>query len=179
MLTAGLTANPYTNNAFVGSNIRTFEFTFKMVAESKDESESIKKIENTFRKFLYPRKHPQSDMVLVYPPYWMIRFYSGVVEEGETVDYQTNKYMPRIKLCNLQSMNTTFNSAASSFHNEGQPVEVDLTLSFTESMAMTREDLYGRDGDAPVYDNLEYRDDVEKSNVFKAFGSSNKEEGGS
>ncbi len=44
MMTAGLTANPYSHNAFTGSNIRTFEFAFKMVAESRLESQVIKLI---------------------------------------------------------------------------------------------------------------------------------------
>ena len=170
MMTAGLTANPYTNNAFTGSTIRTFEFAFKMVAESEKESKLIKQIENIFRKFLYPRKHPKSDMVLVYPPYWEITFWKGKSGEKEEELVQ-NEYMPRIKLCNLVGMNTTFNASGNYFHRTGAPIEVDLSLSFTESMALTREDLYvtttGPES-VPSYDSPEYLKDAERSNVMKA-----------
>ena len=174
MMTAGLTANPYTSNAFTGTTIRTFEFAFKMVAESQDESDVIRNIENTFRKFLYPRKHPKSDMVLVYPPYWEITFWRGCNEDGEP-SLEKNPYMPMIKLCNLAGMNTTFNSSGNYFHRKGAPIEVDLSLSFTESMALTREDLYQTDSgpdSVPNYGDPEYLKDGEKTNVMKALSLS-------
>ena len=146
---SGLAANPYTNNAFQGSNMRTFEFNFKLIAESMDEAKEARNIENTFRKFLYPRKHPGSPMVLVYPPYWEITFWKTVDEE-----LVQNEYLPLIMLCNLETMNTTYNASGNAFHEDGSPTEVDMSLSFKESITLTREDLYG---DTPVdYDAVKY-----------------------
>jgi len=149
-MAAGLAANPYTNNAFQGSNMRTFEFNFKLIAESMDEAKEARNIENTFRKFLYPRKHPGSPMVLIYPPYWEITFWK---KDGKNL--VQNEYLPLIMLCNLETMNTTYNASGNAFHEDGSPTEVDMSLSFKESITLTREDLYGET--AIDYDAVEYK----------------------
>ena len=66
LMSAGISANPYTNTQFSGTNIRTFDFAFKMISENASEALTASQIENFFRKFLYPRKHQESDMVLVF-----------------------------------------------------------------------------------------------------------------
>ena len=73
MITGGV-AYTDTNVQFTGTNLRSFAFSFKMIAESPDESDAIKNIENTFRKFLYPKKLTSSDFLLEYPPLFKIEF---------------------------------------------------------------------------------------------------------
>lgn len=143
LISGGVAKNPYVNVAFQGTVLRSFNFTFKLVAESAKEMEQIRQIENTFRKFLYP-KLGESSFLLEYPPYWQIRFMKGASE---------NKFMPFIHLCYLQSMNSTYNATANSFHPDGGPVEIDVSLTFQESKGLTRGDLYD---DVDGYDNTEY-----------------------
>ena len=129
MITAGVAVNPYTNVQFTGTNLRSFAFNFKLVAESPDESDQIKNIENTFRKFLYPKKLNSSEFLLEYPPLFKIEF----------------SY--------LLNMTATFNSTTNLFHKTGAPVELELALTFQEAKALKREDLYG----APEeYNQAEY-----------------------
>ena len=118
-----------------------------MVAESRDEAEQVRLIENTFRKFLYP-KQQGTDYLLEYPPFFKIEFIrlSGV-------DAEPNKNMPIIHYSYLLNMNTTFNAGTNLYHTEGQPTEVDLSLTFQESKALIREDLYT---DVDAYDSAEY-----------------------
>lgn len=141
MMTAGLAANPYTSTQFAGTNLRTFEFTFKMIPESEDEAKVGMQIENTFRKFLYPRTHPESDLVLVYPPLWKIDFlylHEGIISK--------NPHLPLIHFCNLSNLSVTYNATGNSFHKDGSPTEIDMSLSFMETKVLTRGDLYQESG---------------------------------
>ena len=148
LMSAGIAANPYTNTQFSGTNLRTFEFTFKLIAESLAESDAAREIENTFRKFLYPRTHAESKMVLVYPPLWEITFLKGESH---------NPYMPRLHLCNMTALNVVYNTTGNSYHEDGSPTEMDISISFSESKTLTRDDLYGdTPADGPVYDNIDY-----------------------
>ena len=158
LMTAGIAANPYTNTQFTGTSLRTFEFTFKLISENKTESLIAKQIENTFRKFLYPRTHPKSQMVLVYPPLWDIGFYKDAEVEG-SMKAVRNKFMPRLHLCNMTSLNVVYNATGNSFHTDGSPTEMDISLGFQETKSLTRDDLYGKTADSgPDYGHSEKDD---------------------
>ena len=66
----GILFNPQTTLAFDGVELRTFDFAFKMVPESKEEAEDSRKIVNFFRKYLYPEKI--GVFALKYPPKFTI-----------------------------------------------------------------------------------------------------------
>ena len=133
-LAAGVATNPYTRTTFETVNIRTFNFSFKLVAESEDDAKTAKGIERSFRKFLYPKR--AGALALAYPPLFRIEFYSN----GEI-----NPYMPNIKPCYLTSLESTFNETANTFHKDGSPIEVNLSLGFQEERALLRDDLYEND----------------------------------
>lgn len=136
-VSAGVATNPYTRTAYESTNVRSFSFSFKLVAESFEESETAKGIERTFRKFLYPKR--AGSIALVYPPLFKIRFFS----EGKS-----NSYMPIIKPCYLTGLETTFNSSTVAMHKDsGAPVEVDISLTFQEERVLVRQDLYETDND--------------------------------
>ena len=127
----GIALNPNTAVQFDTVNLRTFEFTFKMVAESSEEAQQIFRIENLFRKALYPTRQ---GALLKYPPTFKIQFLHGD---------QINPYMPRIMESYLVGLNTVYNASSNMYHADGSPSEVDVTLSFQETELITREKLYG------------------------------------
>lgn len=133
-LAAGVATNPYTRTTFETVNIRTFSFNFKLVADDAKEAETAKAIERTFRKFLYPKR--AGALALSYPPLFRIEFHTL----GEI-----NPYMPNIKPCYLTSLESTFNETANTFHSDGSPIEVNLSLGFQEERALLRDDLYAND----------------------------------
>ena len=133
-LAAGVATNPYTRTTFETVNIRTFNFSFKLVAEDAKEAETAKAIERTFRKFLYPKR--AGALALSYPPLFRIEF--------RTLG-DINPYMPNIKPCYLTSLESTFNETANTFHADGSPIEVNLSLGFQEERALLRDDLYEND----------------------------------
>ena len=159
LITSGRAKNTHTNLQFDGVGMRSFTFAFKMVAESENESNAIRQIENTFRKFLYPTNEGGLGLVLKYPPYWKIQFFKA----GKN-GLNENPYLPYIDLCYLRNVSVVYNSSSNAFHPTGAPVELDLSLSFDEAQQNTREDLYSKNLD---YESAEYhweRGGLEASN---------------
>jgi hypothetical protein len=145
-LKKGIAANPYTRVAFEGTSVRTFEFNFKLIPESAEETERAKQIERTFRKFLYPEA--AGSIALAYPPLFNIKFY---------VKGDINPYMPTIKPAYLTSLTTTFNETANAvFRGTGAPIEISLALSFKEERQLVRQDLYETNTDVNERDSTEY-----------------------
>jgi hypothetical protein len=143
-LKSGLVVNPFTSVTFEGVNVRSFEFAFKLIPSSRNESKTAHKIENAFRKYMYPKSRGAG--ALEYPPTFRIEFMAGGLP---------NKYMPRIIDTYLTTMSTNYNATGNSFHtNDGvlgaAPTEIDISMTFQEVRAITRDDLYG--------DTLTYKD---------------------
>ena len=139
----GVAFNPQTSLAFDGVNLRTFSFAFTLVPESKEEAEDSRRIENFFRKYMYPEKKGQ--ISLVYPPKFKIQFFIGEKE---------NIYMPMLHDCYLAGVESTFNPDSNAFFVDGQPTAVSLTLNFSEVRMLTRHDVYkeSQSSDDPSYD---------------------------
>jgi hypothetical protein len=130
-LRGGIASNPYTETQYTGSGIRSFGFTFKLVSESSSEADTALAIEDFFRDNMYPEEAGASQ--LRYPNRFKIEFYNGA---------DKNKYMPLIKECYLLNLQTTYNSTTNAFHDNGQPVEIDIAVTFQEVKALTRGDLH-------------------------------------
>ena len=126
--------NPNTNTTFSGNAIRSFTFAFKMIAQSAEEAELIRKIHSKFRAFTYAdsRSDAQS-LLLAFPPTWTIRFLDGNGNE--------NKFIPKIFSCYLVSIESSFNSTTNMFHRDGAPLEVDISVSYQETRTLTRTDI--------------------------------------
>lgn len=157
-LKSGLVVNPYTTLNFDNISLRSFNFSFKLVPTSLEESRTIHKIENLFRKYMYPESAGAG--ALRYPPTFRIRFMTGAKE---------NKYLPRIIQCYLTSMQATANSSGNAFFandsfsaggvDGAPPTELDIALTFQEVRAILRDDLY-KEGDKDT-DRLQYSNDRE------------------
>ena len=127
----GVAFNPQTALAFEGVELRQFGFEFQLVPESKEEAEDARRIENFFRKYMYPEK--AGLFSLKYPPKFKIQFFIGEEE---------NKYMPMIHDCYLAGVSATMNPEGNSFFIDGQPTAITLGLEFQEAKQLTRSDLY-------------------------------------
>lgn len=125
-------ANPNTEVLFNGSNLRTFTLNFKMVADSEDESEEILKICNTFKSASMPSFGGASDLgisagsgqFLTIPNVVNVSFMSG---------NSLNKYLPQFKTCAITSVSVNYTADGTyAAYENGAPVAVELSLSFTE-----------------------------------------------
>jgi hypothetical protein len=122
--------NPNSNTTFSGNAIRSFTFSFKMVANSAEEAELVRKIHSKFRKFAYA---DAAGTFLTFPPTWTITFYNGMGEE--------NEFIPKIFSCYLVSVESTLNSTINMFHADGAPLEVDINISYQETRVLNRRDI--------------------------------------
>jgi hypothetical protein len=128
----GVALNPFTNLAFEGMSPRTFQFEFQFVSESKEEAETIKWIENWFRKNMYAET--AGVFSLKYPPMLRTQFWDGESE---------SEFLPMIMDSFITGLSVTYNDSNQMYHDDGAPVETNLSLSISESKTLTRNDLYG------------------------------------
>lgn len=136
--------NPHTNMLFDRVKVRTFAFSFQMIAANAQQSETIRNIIEFFRQNLYPETISPG-FINVFPPFWSIRFFYGGDE---------NKYIPNIHTCFLTDFSSTINDKANSFHKEGAPFSVSCNMTFTETKTYDKNTiLTGNDTDQMI-DNL-------------------------
>ena len=129
--------NPNTRAMFQGVPIREFSFAFKMIATSQSEAKEITDIIKLFRTELYPEAISIGTLPVgfKFPNLFKVQF---------MYNDRVNRNLPQPLMCYLRNVSTTYNQGSMVFHEDGQPTEVDLTLSFTEFRALTRQDIiYG------------------------------------
>ena len=138
-LTNRTIVNPNTRALFRGVNLREFTFQFKMIAESQQEAAIVQQIVKHFRQEMYPDTYPvnignnvSADLGFAFPNVFQITFkYKG----GD------NLRIPRIHFCYLRNVSTTVNPTGGTFRRDGQPNEIDLTLSFVEYRTLNKKDI--------------------------------------
>ena len=128
----GIAINPNTTMGFQNMNMRANTFQFKMVADSQKDSVLIKHIHEFFRVNLYAAAQADG-MLLTYPPKWKITFHKG--------DGALNPFIPQIYESFLVAVNSTFNASTFLTFADGAPIEVDVSLSFTETKTLNKGDI--------------------------------------
>lgn len=128
---SGVTTNPNTKTLFKAVNLRTFTFSFKMIASSSAEAREIDSIVNHFRREMYPDLIQIDNLPLGY-----------VFPKRFKIDITYNGYKVPIKFLesNLLSMNTTYNPSSMGYHEDGMPSEIDMTLTFGEPRTLSKSD---------------------------------------
>jgi hypothetical protein len=127
--------NPNTVTSFQNMNIRSFVFNFKLVAESQEESITIKQMQNFIRTYMYAAS-TSNGYILSYPAKWKIKFVLG----GST---RRNPFLPQIYESYLTNFQTTYNSSSHLTFADGAPTEVDVSMTFQETRVLTQNDIAG------------------------------------
>lgn len=129
--------NPNIRALFRGVGLREFTFQFKMIARSQLEAEVIRQIVQHFREQMYPGTFDidelgGADIGFKFPNVFQIQFnYNGA----------PNTNIPKIEYCYLRNVSTSINPTGGAFRRDGQPNEVDLTLSFVEYKTLSKKDI--------------------------------------
>ena len=129
--------NPNIRALFRGVGLREFTFQFKMIARSQLEAEVIRQIVQHFREEMYPGTFDidelgGADLGFKFPNVFQIQFnYKGA----------PNTNIPKIEFCYLRNVSTSINPTGGAFRRDGQPNEVDLTLSFVEYKTLNKKDI--------------------------------------
>lgn len=145
-LQTGVTTNPNQRSLFKQVNMREFQFNFKMIARSREESEQVKSIVNFFRSELYPEDinvniaGQELSLGYQFPNKFNLEFEYG----GKTIAH-------KVKPCFLRSVDTTYNASQMAFHDDGEFLEVDMNLNFTETVTLSKKDILDVDADGVGY----------------------------
>lgn len=124
------TTNPNTRTLFQNVNMRQFNFTFKMIPTSRQESEAIEAIVKLFRTEMYP------ELIALNSGYrFPNAFGIHISHKGSDAKFQ------KVPDCFLMAVDTVYNSTSGVFHADGYPSEVDMTLRFTEMRQMNKADV--------------------------------------
>ena len=124
--------NPQTAMQFKGTNLREFSFTYVLVPRNPAESVEMQKIENFFRKFLYPVE--TGTWSVKYPPLFRVDFMVGT---------KLNTFYPMYYDSFLKSVTTVMNPNGRANFPNGAPTSMSITLQFAESKQLTRNTIYG------------------------------------
>ena len=139
-ITARASMNPNLRTQFNGVSVREFNFSFKFIPRSREESEMVKDIVKFFRFHAYPYEL-EENIAFEYPNMFRIKLLS----KGE--DERFKNIGTPIKLCYLKTVSTVYNPTSSVLHPDGSPTEVDLNLTFTEYKALSRNDIINEEND--------------------------------
>lgn len=133
--------NPNSRTMFQGVTLRQFSFLFKFIAKSANEAEEIRQLIKLFRSELYPESlGSRLGLPLGYK-------FPNLFKITYQYNDRANPFMPQPLMCYLRDVNTTYNPTSMSWHEDGAPSEVDMTLSFQEFRGLTKNDIInGSDG---------------------------------
>lgn len=135
---AGLatTVNPNTINLFKSVNLREFSFTFKMIANSPREAEEIDRIVKFFRATMYPE-------TINFDPGGLDVPIGYEFPDKFQIEMRYNGQQVGVRILNsvLRSVQTVYNPQSMSWHVDGKPSEVDVTLNFGEERTLNRNDI--------------------------------------
>lgn len=135
--------NPNIRALFRGVALREFTFQFKMIAESAQEAATVQNIIKHFRSEMYPDTYnlpigstgTSADLGYKFPNVFQITF---------NYKNSENKKLPRLQYCYLRNVSHTINPTGGTFKRDGQPNEIDLTLSFIEYKTLNKQDVRDR-----------------------------------
>lgn len=130
--------NPNTNMSFQSNTVRTYSFSFTLVARDPSDSNQIRDIHKAFRKYIYAKSTENAENVLLdYPPVWSISFHDVI----NGTKSEENKWIPPPAPSYLTTLQTDFNPSGPIFRPDGSPMEITLSLQFTETRALTRTEI--------------------------------------
>ena len=130
--TGGVVLNPNAEMLFQGPVIRDFSFSFKMIARSQKEGETIRKIIKFFKKGMAPKFR---NVVLIKAPDIFILDYRNGAGTLNTV----NKFNPGGLA--LTTLNVDYApSGYWSAYRDSQPVAVKMDMTFTELRPIYEQD---------------------------------------
>ena len=144
-IAARTTVHPNMRTMFKSVSIRKFQFLFKFIPTSRAESDQVKAIVNFFRYYSYPEEIPaglagNSNITIPvgykYPNMFRIRLMTKDADNGNW-----NRHGVNIIDSYIESINTNYNPQVAVYHDDGDPVEIDLSLNFVEHRALGRGDI--------------------------------------
>lgn len=125
----GAAVNPHLAVVFQGVNFRTHGFAYKFIARNSAESDTIRRLINTFKYHMHPSYLP-GNLAFNYPDEFEIEFADSIAP-----------HLYKIGTCVLTSMNVNYNGEATPlfFEDTQAPVSITIELQFQETAILTKD----------------------------------------
>lgn len=129
---AGSLINPAQENYFRGSDCRNIQLVFNLIPLSSEDTEVYRMIIHLLQKNSVPSvPNGQAGRIMHYPSSWQI-------------DFKPDRFLPVYKEAVLTNVTTDYSATGKTYlHDDGGPVQINLSLNFTELTILTREDVEG------------------------------------
>lgn len=142
----GYALNPQLEILYKGPKNREFTYSFKFIPRNKKEATEIENIVRTLRFHAHPEysKDIKGSRYLVPPSEFEVDFYISNTTDGagNILSAARNEHVPRIGQCVLTSVTVDYAAiGAYSTYFDGTPVQIDVNLTFTETVILTKDDI--------------------------------------
>jgi hypothetical protein len=121
--------NSFREQFFESVDFRTFNFRHTFMPRSPQEAENIKRILNLFKFHMHPELS-KAGLFYIYPSEFEIKYFYRDKE---------NTYFDKISSCVLEDMSVDYGGDIFSTFEDGNPVEINLTLKFKELELLTKD----------------------------------------
>jgi len=130
MSTAGFAINPHMAVLFDGVGFRSFTFNYRFIPRNPNEANALKEMIRVMQEAMYPSLPKDNRFLFSYPDEFMISLAPKLQET-------TFKFKRSV----LKDMNVNYNGdGVPRFYDDGNPVVVDISLTFQEVEILTKED---------------------------------------
>lgn len=135
----GTVINPNMEMLFNGPQLRTFNFQFEMTPRFSGESQQIRNIIKTFKKYMSPSK-TKGNAFLKTPKIFLLEYiYNG---NGAAGNGNKHPYLNKFKPCALTSFNVNYTPDGSymTYKDDGSMTKYSITMSFAEITPVYEDD---------------------------------------
>ena len=133
-----VTVNPNTRSVFQGVSVRNFSFQYDFYPTSKAEQNQVERIIKTFRTQMYPKAIPEASLEAGFPLGYK---FPNLFEINFKFNNSEIQGMPKPLFCFLRDVSTTFNPGGMSYHDQGKPTHMNMSLQFQEFRALNQQDI--------------------------------------
>lgn len=120
--------NPFKEVIFESVDFRSFAFKYKFFPKSKQESQKVKDIIKLFKFHMHPEVS-KNKLFFIYPSEFQITYY---------FESKRNEYVHKMAPCVLEHMDVTYGGDQFSAFEDGNPTEVNMSLTFRETEILTK-----------------------------------------
>ena len=142
---SGAILNPNVELMYGGTDLRNFTLNFKLVPRDTKESNTIKEICNQFKKAMLPKLDPGNVFGSTSPGKY--KGFIGVPDLCRVAFmHGPNEHagLPRFKMCAITQVDVNYTPDGTyATYFDGQPVAIQLTVSFQETKMVFSEEIGG------------------------------------
>ena len=125
---SGTALNPFKEVVFESVDFRSFNFKYKFFPKNANESQAVQNIITLFKIHMHPELSA-GRLFFIAPSEFQITYY---------FDSAPNRYFHKFRPCALESMDVSYGGEQFTAFKNGNPTEINMTLTFRELEILTR-----------------------------------------